>query len=105
MTTTMVREQIPSVQSVQAQPTSTVILQVGDSLARLTARQARQLASMLVVQAEAVAPKRTNAADSLLVEGWFAQPLKFRGGTHRKVLVACRASRVRGREAHATLMP
>lgn len=94
MMTTVLRRQIPPVQAVQAPCTGTVILQIGDSLARLTAHQARQLASVLVVQAEGVALSKTESADSRLVDGWIAKPSGCREGTHRKVLIACRASKV-----------
>lgn len=99
MMTTVLRRSISSVQTVQAQGTPTVILQIGDSLARLTAHQARQLASMLVIQAEAIALAKTESTDSLLVDGWIAKPCSFRGGAHRKVLVACRTSKVMLRAA------
>ena len=78
MMTTVLGRSISSVQTVQAQDTPTVILQIGDSLARLTAHQARQLASVLVIQAEAIA--KTESTDSLLVVGWIAKPCSFRGG-------------------------
>jgi len=100
MMTTVLRGQIPSVETVQAQRTPTVILQIGDSLVRLTAHQARRLASVLVVQADAVALARTESANALLVDGWIAKPSNFRGSAHRKVLVACRTSKAMLR-AHA----
>jgi hypothetical protein len=55
MMTTIMKRQTSSVPTLNAQYTSTVILQIGDSLVRLTAQQARQLASVLVVQADALA--------------------------------------------------
>jgi len=91
--TTVLRRQIPPVQTVQAPCTPIVILQIGDSMARLTAHQARQLASVLVVQAEAGGLARTESTDSRLVDGWIAKPSGFRGGMHRKVLIACRTSK------------
>jgi len=94
MMTTVLRRQIPSVQTVQAPCAATVILQIGDSLARLTAHQARQLASVLVVQAEVAALSKAESGDSRLVDGWIAKLSGFRGGRHRKVLIACRASQV-----------
>jgi hypothetical protein len=96
MMTTVLRR---SISSVQRQCTPTVILQIGDSLARLTVRQARQLASVLVIQAEAIALAKTESADSLLADGWIAKPCSFRGDAHRKVLVACRTSKVMLRAA------
>jgi hypothetical protein len=102
--TTIMRRQTPSVQTVKAQCTPTVNLQIGDSLVRLTAHQARQLASVLAVHADAVALARTELADSFLVDGWIAKPSSFRGGTHRKVLIACRASKVMLRAAKPNRM-
>lgn len=99
MMTTIMKRQISSVQTLNAQCTSTVILQIGDSLVRLTADQARQLASVLVVQADALSLPRAKLGDSFLVDGWIAKPSSFRGGTDRKVLIACRGSKVIFREA------
>jgi hypothetical protein len=98
--TTIISRQTPSVHT-EARRTPTVILQVGDSLARLTADRARQLASVLIVQADAVALAKTELPDSLLVDGWIANPSGLRGHTHRKVLLAGRASKfmIRGAEA------
>jgi hypothetical protein len=92
--TTIMKRQTLSVQTLNAQCTSTVILQIGDSLVRLTAHQARLLASVLVVQADAPALPRAKLADAFLVDGWIAKPVSFRGGMDRKVLVACRGSKV-----------
>ncbi|WP_447983953.1 hypothetical protein [Nitrospira sp. Nam74] len=44
-----------SVPTVKSGDSTTVILQIGDSLVTLTALQARRLASVLVVQADIVA--------------------------------------------------
>ena len=98
--TTIINRQTPSVHT-EAQRTPTVILQIGDSLARLTADQARQLASMLIVQADAIALAKTEVVDSLLVDGWIAKPSGLRGRTPRRDLLACRASKlmIRGAEA------
>ena len=99
--TTIISRQTPSVHT-EAQRTPTVILQIGDSLARLTVHQARQLASMLLVQADAVALAKTEVADSLLVDGWIAKLAGFRGRTDRKVLLACRPSKLMRRGAKAS---
>lgn len=83
----------------EAQHSPIVVLQIGDSLVRLTAQQARRLASVLVVQANTVAVARTEPADSFLVDGWIAKPSGVPAGVHRKILIACRASNVILREA------
>ena len=99
--TTIISRQTPSVHT-EAKRTPTVILQIGDSLARLTAHQARQLASMLVVQADAAVLEKTDVVDSLLVDGWIAKPTGFRGRTQRNVLLACRHSKLMLRGGKAT---
>jgi hypothetical protein len=99
MMTTIMKRQTSSVQTLNAQCTSTVILQIGDSLVRLTADQARRLASVLVVQADALALPRAKLGDSFLVDGWIAKPSSFRGGMDRTGLIACRGSKVILREA------
>jgi hypothetical protein len=68
----------------KAQHTASVILQSGDSLVKLTAHQARHLASLLVVQVHAVALARTESPDSFRVSGWIPKPSSLRGA-HRKV--------------------
>jgi hypothetical protein len=97
--TTIMRRQIESVQTVKA-PHTTVILQIGDSLVRLTTHQARRLASVLAVQADAAAFARARSAESFLVDGWIAKPSRLREAHTRKILIACRASKVRLREAN-----
>ena len=73
------RRQILSVQTVTAQHTASVILQIEDLLVKLTAQQARHLASLLVVQAHAVALTRTESADSFRIGGWIPKPSSLRG--------------------------
>ncbi|WP_447987058.1 hypothetical protein [Nitrospira sp. Nam74] len=92
--------QAQSVQTMKAQHTSTVILQVGDSLVRLTAHQARRLASVLVAQADAVTLTGTESADAFLVDGWIAKSSQLRRSHTRMLLIACRPSKVVLREAN-----
>ena len=97
---TIVRRRTPSIPTAKAEDTTTVILQIGDSLVRLTAHQARRLASVLVVQADIVTMSRAEPVDSFLVDGWIYKPSNLRECTHRKLLIACRASNVIVREAN-----
>jgi hypothetical protein len=100
------RRQILSVQTVTAQHTASVILQIEDSLVKLTAQQARHLASLLVVQAHAVALMRTESADSFRIGSRQIRFVLVDGSPNRLVsvgraqesLIACRASKVVLRE-------
>lgn len=97
---TLMRRQTQPGQPIKTEHPTTVILQIGDSLVRLSAHQARQLASVLVVQADIVAMGRAEPGNSFLVDGWIYKTSSLRACTHRKLLIACRASNVILREAN-----
>jgi uncharacterized membrane protein (DUF441 family) len=75
----IMRRHTRSMQTLKAQHTDSIILQIGGSRVKLTAHQACHLASLLVVQAHAVALTRTESADPFRVGGWITKPSSLRG--------------------------